>query len=70
MRYDIQWERISDCVDSKHGNGVVYAPEWGLSKFTYKYVYEDGYVEYLSIHIRGRKRIAKYGFLKNKEAAV
>lgn len=70
MKNNIQWERVSDCVDSKHGNGIVYAPECGLSKFTYKYVYEDGYVEYLSILIRGRKRIAKYGFLKNKGAAV
>lgn len=63
MRNDIKYERVSYCVDSKHGNGVVSRPVSWLP-LTLKYEYDDGYCEYLTTY-KLRRKIAKYGFLKH-----
>lgn len=62
MRNDIPWERVSDCVHSKHGMGVVYRPLTWLP-LTLKYEYEDGYSEYVQFD-KCRRKVTKYGFLK------
>lgn len=62
------WERVSDCVHPKHGNGVI-SRRVTLSPLTLKYEYQDGYSEYIRFDDKQRRKVSKYGFLKKETVA-